>query len=256
MLLQTDAEPHKNNVEQWGERIIFLETADSTNRIAKERAKMGDGQGTAVWAHRQTGGYGRLGRKWEAPAGGLWFSLILRPGKQIAGLPILFSLWTVQFIESQNAVSCAIHWPNDIYTGEKKLGGILLEGVAAKEDADSYSVAGIGLNVNNPMMQQQDFKATSLLEETGLEANLAYMLEDLLLHLQFNYETAQQRGFSAFQDEVNEKCPMRDKMVSITQEQQGGLFLVREIGPQGQLIVFDEAGRRKEFISCERVTML
>src|SRR5512139_1080552 len=63
-----------------GRKILFLESTDSTNRRAREEARRGAPEGTAVIAESQSGGKGRLGRSWISPPGvNAYFSLVMRP---------------------------------------------------------------------------------------------------------------------------------------------------------------------------------
>ena len=63
----------------WADQMICLDTVDSTNTYAKQLAGQGAPHGTVVLANRQTGGRGRLGRKFSSPAGlGIYCSVVLR----------------------------------------------------------------------------------------------------------------------------------------------------------------------------------
>ncbi|MCB0834401.1 MAG: hypothetical protein KDC45_13120, partial [Bacteroidetes bacterium] len=60
-------------------RILFHESVDSTNNVARELARADPtSAGCVVLADQQTKGKGRSGRSWISPPGtGLWMSLIL-----------------------------------------------------------------------------------------------------------------------------------------------------------------------------------
>lgn len=70
-------------------RVECLEAVGSTNEVVKEALEAGEPEGLAVRARRQTGGYGRQGRTWASPEGGLYMSLLLRPSVPSAQLPTL-----------------------------------------------------------------------------------------------------------------------------------------------------------------------
>ncbi|WP_251213228.1 biotin--[acetyl-CoA-carboxylase] ligase [Adlercreutzia murintestinalis] len=61
----------------------------STNTLIKQAIEQGAPEGTAVCARVQTGGYGRQGRAWKSPQGGLYLSVLLRPDVAVAQLPTL-----------------------------------------------------------------------------------------------------------------------------------------------------------------------
>ena len=73
----------------WGD-IVLLAATDSTNRLAVEMAENGAPHGTVVVADGQTAGRGRMGRRWESPAGkNLYVSLLLRPSVPTVEAPLL-----------------------------------------------------------------------------------------------------------------------------------------------------------------------
>ena len=158
-----------------GREILVLEETTSTNDVATQLGRAGVGEGSVVFAERQTTGRGRLGRKWESAAcKGLWFSLLLRPAFALADWSRL-TTWAAVGIahgleEALPGCHAAIKWPNDIYLGGKKAVGILSECVAGP---NGFAVVGIGVNVNHA---REDFpeelltRATSLREMAGPDA--------------------------------------------------------------------------------------
>ncbi len=242
-------------IEQWWENIDIADELLSTNTKAREMAVAGAPHGSVIAARRQTLGYGKQQRVWASPEGGLWFSIILRP-PHTEGLSLLFSLWVMEFLESHTGVNLELYWPNDVYMEGRKLGGILLEGVC-NGSGDGFVVAGIGLNINNaPSSIPEEFNAVSLISRTGKEINLDYLLEDLIMHLQFNYETASNCGFKAFLDEIILRCPMIGKTVEIFTEEGSYRAVVSAIGEKGQLVITDDSGRIVDLWACEKIRVV
>lgn len=236
----------------WWEHTTIIEETVSTNIIAKKEAKSGAPHGTVVAAKKQTGGYGKLDRKWHSPNGGLWFSIILRPKKNIEGLSLLFALWTIDFLESQTGLKMEIHWPNDIYLNGKKLGGILLEGHYT-DPSDNFITVGIGLNINNKSeIIPEEANAISLCDIIGKKIRLDYLLEDLLMHLQFNFENAEKYGFSAFLENIVRLCSMVGEKVEITSGTKKYTANVSSIGQKGQLIFKDGT----ELWACDKIRIM
>ncbi|MBS3956526.1 MAG: biotin--[acetyl-CoA-carboxylase] ligase [Clostridiales bacterium] len=123
----------------------------STNTDAATLARSGAPHGTAVLADRQTGGRGRLGRRWESPAGGVYVSAVLRPPlapSALGGLSIAVAAGIAGALREQG-IAPAVKWPNDVLLGQGKLAGILLE-MAAETDRTEWVVVGVGLNVKRP----------------------------------------------------------------------------------------------------------
>jgi BirA family biotin operon repressor/biotin-[acetyl-CoA-carboxylase] ligase len=132
--------------------VEFHETLGSTNDRGRERA--GDGASDlVVLAEEQTGSRGRLSRDWVAPRGGVWMSLVLRPDRPPAHLPLFTLAAAVATVRALRAsgVEATIKWPNDVLVqvdGETaKLAGILTE-MEGEADRVAWLVVGIGLNAN------------------------------------------------------------------------------------------------------------
>lgn len=126
---------------RFGRPLVRLDEATSTNDLARCLADAGVAEGAVVVAARQTRGRGRLGRPWASPPGGLWCSVLLRPG---GGPPGLLSLAVgVAAAEAVEAagVPAALRWPNDVLVAGRKVAGVLLEAAGAAV------VAGVGINV-------------------------------------------------------------------------------------------------------------
>ena len=97
-------------------------------------------------AERQSGGRGREGRAWQSPPGGLYLSLLLRPGKAPAALLPLAAGVAVAEAVASLGVACQLKWPNDVLASGRKLAGILAEASSSSAGVD-WVVLGIGVNV-------------------------------------------------------------------------------------------------------------
>ena len=150
-----------------GRKIYYFDSLSSTMNIAMQLGLKGDPSGTVVLAESQTRGRGRLGRQWLSPKyKGIYLSLILRPKILPAGASIFTLLAAVSVCEAIKetvGLETRIKWPNDIFVGNKKLGGILTE-LNAEMDKINFVIIGIGLNVNND-------KKTLISTSTSLSAD-------------------------------------------------------------------------------------
>ena len=135
-----------------GRPAFHYARADTTMRLAAERARDGCPEGTIVTADLQTAGRGRLGRTWISEAGqGLYLSLVLRPSCTPDAAPLLTlvaGLGVKDALERLAGVQCDIRWPNDILIRERKCGGILVEMDAHRGQVD-HVIVGIGINLNH-----------------------------------------------------------------------------------------------------------
>ncbi len=155
-------------VERVKYTIVYLEKCSSTQDIAELLARHNANEGVVVVAEEMTHGKGRIGRKWEASRGGLWFTVLLRP-KHIVNLLILSlgaSIAVCHTINELYGITSWVGWPNEILVGNKKVAGVLIEG---KMEADimHYVLVGIGINVNNSISESLADKAVSLRELIG-----------------------------------------------------------------------------------------
>ncbi|MEN8115968.1 MAG: biotin--[acetyl-CoA-carboxylase] ligase [Bacteroidota bacterium] len=150
--------------------IIVLTEIDSTNNYAKQLIKTGQEEGTVVLAQYQKKGRGQQGNYWESePGKNFLMSLILYPDFLNAGdqfyLSKIVSLALVELLENE-VEGVSIKWPNDIYVGEKKIAGILIENSVTGNQLSS-SVAGIGLNLNQKNFKSDAPNPVSLRQLTG-----------------------------------------------------------------------------------------
>ena len=132
-----------------GRKYTYLEEVDSTNLCCYRLAEKKEPMGSVVVAERQTAGRGRNGNVWESPAGGLWFSLILRPSCSplaAAALSIVTAVGLCRGLLYYPGLGAKIKWPNDLMADGKKICGILSE-MKVERDKVQYVVIGVGLNL-------------------------------------------------------------------------------------------------------------
>ena len=130
--------------------LLWLEKTPSTNTWLKENlgsvAPM-----TMVCAKDQTAGRGQRGNSWEAqPGKNLTFSFWFRPEGIRPAEQFVISeavALAVVAVLSKYGIEAKVKWPNDIYVGDRKICGILIENSILPESISS-SIVGIGLNVN------------------------------------------------------------------------------------------------------------
>ena len=133
-------------------RIIVFDEIDSTNTYIKQNASGLDNR-TLVFAKKQTGGRGRLGRNFISPDGGLYFSILLKNAyTQIdpAMITVSAAVAVSDAIKDICGIKCDIKWVNDIYISGKKVCGILAESASSDGMIFDYTVVGIGINLYTP----------------------------------------------------------------------------------------------------------
>lgn len=161
--------------------IVRRGVVDSTNEVAKTLIAEGVEPWTVVVAEKQVQGKGRLGRSWSSPRGGLYVSLLLQDS--LSRLPILAlaaGVATADGLESLG-LEPRLKWPNDVLLGDRKVAGILVEGIVGVETY--WAIVGIGINSNVALEALPEGLwegATSLREVLGEKVDNEALLEVLL----------------------------------------------------------------------------
>ncbi len=107
-------------------RLQVLESVGSTNEVIKRAIENGEPEGLAIRAYCQTGGYGRQGRTWKSPRGGMYESMLLRPKVDMRELPTLALVVALAvrralagLVAQDEARRISIKWPNDVVLVEE-----------------------------------------------------------------------------------------------------------------------------------------
>jgi biotin-[acetyl-CoA-carboxylase] ligase BirA-like protein len=167
------------------ENLTFLSVTDSSNDLAVELIDMYFEEDerfptTVLVAESEPAAHGRKGH-WEAPPGrGLYFTFVreARAGEPISLMPIAVARWLRDAIREATGVRIQLKWPNDLYVGRRKVGGILAE--ARTQGDDTYVAVGVGLNVLGAASSWNVPGATTLEEEAGRAFALAPLLQTVL----------------------------------------------------------------------------
>ncbi len=158
------------------------DTVTSTMDLARKRARAGAADGLVVVAEEQTGGRGRRGNRWESPQGGLWLTVLLRSPDALDPLvTVAGALAAADACSRSTGVDVRIKWPNDLYAGGAKLGGVMAEA------ASRTVLLGIGINANvsaGRLPSVEYYRTTSLALEAGSPVGLVELRETLLEELE------------------------------------------------------------------------
>ncbi len=170
--------------------IHYLERCSSSQDVAEALAIQGASEGSVVVCEEMWGGRGRMGRKWFANRGGLWFTVLLRP-PQLRNLHILSlatGLSVAKALKTLFSVEARVKWPNDVLIDEKKVCGVLVE-ARAEADKIHHLLLGVGINVNNELPEELRETAVSLREALGFHIPRAPLLREILLNIDSYYHT-------------------------------------------------------------------
>ncbi|MEN6456720.1 MAG: biotin--[acetyl-CoA-carboxylase] ligase [Prolixibacteraceae bacterium] len=194
---------------QIGHTIASIRRTESTNNYAINQVAVNEvEEGTVFLAYDQTAGKGQLNNRWESEAGkNLTFSILLRPTfleiqKQFM-LSKIVCLGLISFL-CRYVENVKIKWPNDIYVGDGKICGILIEN-AVMSSMISQSVIGIGLNVNQTIFRSPAPNPVSLKMITGKDYALDLAIKELLKEIDLYYMKLRQDEFDELDRAFYEK---------------------------------------------------
>jgi BirA family biotin operon repressor/biotin-[acetyl-CoA-carboxylase] ligase len=188
--------------------IIRLKEVDSTNTYAQNLIKNSDEgnhklNGTVILSEFQSGGRGQNDNIWESQKGeNLLLSLILIPSFLKAEDQFILSKFlSVSILRCLKifGIHSAIKWPNDIYVGNNKIGGILIENVISGSNLRS-SILGLGLNINQSNFPDAIPNPTSMFLIKKEIYKVEDILRKLLEELEKNYKILESNDFEYFND--------------------------------------------------------
>jgi BirA family biotin operon repressor/biotin-[acetyl-CoA-carboxylase] ligase len=218
--------------------------------MAKDLAVGGAPEGTVVVADEQTAGRGRMGRVWLSPAqGNIYVSVLLRPrfeAEQVFVLTMIFALAAIEGVEKMCGLNPMIKWPNDLYVGGQKLGGILTD-FSVKGNAVDYVVLGLGLNVNwNPKEEDKIlYPATSILAATGSKFSRSNLLAGILRIFENHYQSVLGGNIDVFYEKWNERSMLLGRPVEIKTTDGSVFGKALRIDRKGALVIEDNKGKER-----------
>lgn len=175
---------------------IHVDTCPSTMSYAAALPEGETPHGTVVIAREQTAGRGQRGNSWESePGANLTFSLILRPQQWPAARQ--FELSMAVAVGVCRALRRAlppdadvrVKWPNDIYAGNRKMVGILIENTISGS-LITRSIAGIGINVNQTIFRSSAPNPVSMAQLAGHPYDLDTLLSSVVTEILLTTENA------------------------------------------------------------------
>ena len=249
-------EVHKKLRTQFiGKKMRYLENTPSTIWVGKQICSEGDVgkiHGLVIIAEEQTGGIGRMGRAWVSPSGGIWITIVLKPGipiDHVFMVTMAGSVAVARAIRKEFDLGALIKWPNDIFIGDKKVAGLLLE-LSAEADTIHYCLLGIGIDVNVPLNQFSPTlqkEITSISTEVGHEVDRATFLARVLKEFENRYLLIESGEYEAIIREWKSlSCTLEHRVLITTMKNSF----------EGEAIDIDEFGAliiRKDNGKIERV---
>jgi BirA family biotin operon repressor/biotin-[acetyl-CoA-carboxylase] ligase len=242
-------------------RYLWLDTTDSTNRVAADLARDGAEHGTTVVAEGQSAGRGRLGRSFFSPPNqNLYTSIVLRPTLDTARAPTTILAAAVAVAQTvagsvDDPVAVAIKWPNDVLLGGLKTSGILME-IGAEATRVRHLVLGIGVNLNvDRAIFPDEFRAlaTSLASHRGKPVDRVDFAARLYDNLEVVLDRHAQGGFEAVRSDFEARFQMRGQRVQVLDAIGGGAAAVEGVAigidADGALLVQRDDGATERVVA-------
>lgn len=233
-------------------KCIVLDIVNSTNTFVKER-NLSDK--TVVIADYQTNGRGRLGRTFISQKGnGIYMSIVLKKIaelKDITSITCLMAVVISKVLDEITGIKTYIKWVNDIYINNKKVCGILVEGISKNNQIDEL-IIGVGINVYN-----QEFPIDLINKVNSLENNTNNLLNrnDIIIKILnqldeelINYCT------NNFRKEYKKRSNLIGKLIVVKEKDNSYFAKVNDISDDGGLVVLvNNEERRLYSAEVERI---
>ncbi|HIW66292.1 MAG TPA: biotin--[acetyl-CoA-carboxylase] ligase [Candidatus Alistipes intestinipullorum] len=232
--------------------IYHLGTTTSTNDDARDAKYR---HGDIVWAEHQTAGRGQRGHKWLSPEGeNLTFTMVVEPHfLPVAEQFLLCEAMSVALTDTFAAygIETRIKWTNDIYAGDRKLEGVLIEHSYSGATL-SRSLLGIGINVNQTDFDPSLPNPVSMAQLTGRRYDRREVLETFERCMLARYEQLERGEREALQRDYRERMyglgqrrPFRRPDGSLTHG------IIEGVRTSGELMLRHDDGSLGEYLFKE-----
>lgn len=241
-----------------GQNHIQLKEVDSTNEFALMLVKSeAPPEGTIISALTQTNGKGQRGKQWlSEPGSNIILSIILKPiflsiDSQFElnkAISVGLAGFVSQFITSKKV---SIKWPNDIYVGENKIAGILIENNLRNNNILN-SVIGIGFNVNQTCFDPLIPNPTSIKIETGLTHSTSDLIRDLCSFIEARYIHLRSGNFDSSNEAYNNLIYKLNEEISF-RKNDGSIIngVLKMVDDKGRLVLQNQKEEKMFFSNSE-----
>ncbi len=235
---------------------VFASLPSTTTHL-KQLAEAGAPEGTLIVAEQQTAGYGRFGRPFHSPPdGGLYMSLLLRPGfpaQDTLCITTCAAVAVCRALERLCGVKPGIKWVNDLFLNGKKICGIGTEGALDFESGGvHYAILGIGINLYpsaQPLPPEMQEIVGTVLDRAPQDGALrSRLLAEIIRQFWAEYPRLLEKRF--FED-YRDRCFVLGRSVTIQRGGGSETAQVLSLAPDFSLRVRLEDGREELLCSGE-----
>lgn len=238
IVFSTDAIRQGISPEHSDIAVCLFDLIDSTNSEAKRMFLSGDHRDKLILSLGQTDGKGRLGRSFYSPSqSGLYMTLAVttdRPLADILGVTVAASVAVLRAVKRNTGLTLGIKWVNDLYLNDKKVCGILAQGVPGC--TANHLILGIGINLFTENFPEQIREIAGSL---CVECNVNSLVCDIVNEL-FGYLDAPET--CTYMEEYKKHSIVLGKEVVCMRANERFVGVAEQITDQGALVVRDEDG--------------
>ncbi len=236
--LLPDPDMDKPQGTTFDNQLIELESVDSTNNYAMARIHAGlASSGEVYFAHQQWAGKGQRGKAWiSEPGRNISMSLVLEPPLILSQQFLLGAAVAVGCLESMQKYTAGwkIKWPNDLYWGDRKAAGILIENVI-KGNEWLFAVIGVGVNLNQISFPPELTNPISLKQITGENYQPLLLAREIIDQILANVK-ALQKDPGAVLIAYNQHLYKRGEMVKLKKGRARFETFIDSVNEQGRLV--------------------
>ncbi|MBQ6085222.1 MAG: biotin--[Bacteroidaceae bacterium] len=231
-------------------RMVELDEVDSTNSFLKRYHAPEPRKVTLVTAEFQTAGRGSASNTWESAAGkNLLFSILTHPRMvEAERMYVLSEVVALAVCDALNgfAPGFQIKWPNDIYYGDRKIVGMLIEN-DLEGKVISNCIMGVGINVNQTRFESDAPNPISLAQILGREVDRRLVLEKVVERFLFYYGWLEgHRNEKIHKEYLNQLYRLEEQHEF---QDSTGRFLasIQDVEPTGHLLLLDAEGKMRRY---------
>jgi len=236
-----------------GRVAYYFDSINSTQNQAMKMTSDSKNNGAIIIAQKQTGGKGRLGRRWISPKGGIWLSVILYPEFDISVVtlfPIASALALSKALEKCFDINPELKWPNDITIKGKKVAGILVDASLESNKIENI-VLGVGINfdVNIKEMEKNlknnpNFYGVSSLRKFKKDTTSVHLLQTFLVELEKIFDLLNVGQTKKIIKEWTKRSSTIGKNVELTTKEGKISGKAIKIDDDGALVISDKKNTR------------
>jgi BirA family biotin operon repressor/biotin-[acetyl-CoA-carboxylase] ligase len=211
------------------------------------------GHGAAFLAQKQWAGKGQMGKVWEAESGqNILLSVVLDPKKLVFNgselepsiVSMLIAVGCFNFFITYAGDETRIKWPNDIYWRDRKAAGILIEN-SFRGPIWQWSVAGMGVNINQTEFGTGLQKAVSLKQMTGKTFQVPALAKELCSHIEAALQMVVDKGPGTLLELYNNALYKKGEQVQLDIEGKKITATICRVLSNGHLEIETENGSKQ-----------